>query len=328
VIVARQGVGSVSRGNPLSDLSWKYRSLFAIDTRQADFDVRGFPCGCEEQRRELEEIGKTFLIGYNCGLREETTETVQRVIDQAERHRRGFAVEGAAMGCAIADAVMLGGQRLKTWLRLNEPAYTYLAHVGAGWALARVPWRRQAILRECNPIHFWLVFDGLGFHDTYFAPKRALSGWRRMRRGYEAQAYDQGVGRAVWFIAGGNSERAIDAISHFAFVRQADLWSGLGLALAYAGGASAEALNRVLNAAGNFRLHLAQGAAFAAEAHARANYLPAHTKEAVAVLTGRDAKAVADLVRTLRSQLPSAAPADAPPYELWRREVQRALFPL
>jgi hypothetical protein len=303
----------------------RYRALFAIDLSEAGFAVRGFTAGREAQCR-LEDIGETFLRGFNLALVEDDTETLQLSVERVEPDRRGFAVEGAAMGAAVADALMLGGSRLARWTRYNNSAYTYLAHVGAGWALARVPWRRAAILRSCDAIHGWLVFDGLGFHDAYFASEKILGGWRRLTQPYACRVYDQGVGRALWFVAGGEIDRAITAITRFDSVRRSDLWSGLGLAMTYAGGASPAALAQALAAAGTFRADFAQGAAFAAEAHARANHIPAHTREAVMRVTGRDAIAAAELVRTLRAQLPAGS-GNEPAYEQWRRDIRQALAP-
>ena len=308
-----------------ASLARKYRSLFAIGAQQASFAARGFQSGSEARRRQLERIGETFLLGFNHGLIEDEVDALQAAVDRADPDQRGFAVEGAAMGAAVADALMLGGTRLDAWMRRNESTYTYLAHVGAGWALARAPWRRGAIQTACDPIYGWLIFDGLGFHDAYFSPARILRGWRRLRRPYACRVYDQGIGRALWFVAGGEIECAPALIAQFAPARRSDLWAGLGLAMAYAGGAPAAALAQALEAAGRFRADLAQGAAFAAEAHARARHIPAHTRDAVVHLTGRDAVAAAELVCALRARLPAAPSADPPAYEQWRCDVRQAL---
>ena len=231
------------------------------------------------------------------------------------------------MGCAIADAVTLGGNRLRDWMACTAQDYSYLSHVGAGWALARVPWRRKAILRHLDPVHCWLAYDGLGFHDGYFQPRRIAAGWRRLRTGYAARAYDQGVGRAAWFSSGGNVARAAAAIARLDAARRDDLWAGLGLALCYAGGASAMELLLAREAAGRARPALAQGAAFAAEARARAGHIPPFTHEAVRILTGLDVEETVRLVRRVRGSLPSTLTGTPPHYELWRLGVQQALSP-
>ncbi len=309
-----------------SGLGSRWRSLFTIHIREASFAARGFAPSDVVMRRRLELVGEIFLAGFNRALVEDDGAALAASVARIDPAHRGFAVEGAAMGSAIADALMLGGGRLRAWMARNDADYTYLAHVGAGWALGRVPWRRSAILKHRDPVHGWLVFDGLGFHDTYFHTSWILRGRRRERRGYAGRVYDQGIGRALWFVAGGNIASTMDALRRFDADRHPDLWSGLGLALAYAGGASPHDLRRATVAAGPFRANLAQGAAFGAEAHARARYIPPHTREAVSLLTGRDAEAAVRLVRGSCAALPVAEAPAAPHYEAWRRDVRQMLL--
>jgi hypothetical protein len=107
--------------------------------------------------------------------------------------------------------------------------------------------------------------------------------------------------------------------------RQADLWAGLGLALAYAGGADVAALSAVRLAAGERWKYLAQGAAFGAEAHARAGHAPDDTADALRILSSVDAEAAVRTVRYTRDQLPQTETPEMPRYEMWRCAVQRVL---
>lgn len=305
-------------------LSQRWRSLFAIDPREATLARRGFTAN-SAVGRQLERIGETFIHGFNHGLLAENTDDLRPIVESIGLDTRGFAVEGASMGVAVADALTFGTGRLRAWMAASEAQYTYLAHVGIGWALARAPWRRRLMLQGRDPVHGWLVFDGLGFHDAFFATARIVGGWRRVRRGYAANVYDQGVGRAIWFIAGGSVARAIDVVRRFHSTRHSDLWSGLGLALAYAGGADRVDLRLAVRVAGSAGPWLAQGAAFAAEARSRANHVPPDTHEAVKILSGLDTEDAVRLVRQVRASLPSAENGETPRYELWRRGVRQAL---
>lgn len=302
-----------------------WRGLFRLRPQEASFDVRGFQAGSAEMRARLEHIGETFIGGFNRALGAELPTELREAFEAVAPEDRGFAVEGAAMGCAIADAVMFGGHRLRSWLACTSEDYSYLTHVGAGWALARVPWRRRAILRHLDPVHSWLAFDGLGFHDGYFHPRRTAAGWRRLTTGYAARAYDQGLGRAAWFSSGGSIAGAAAAIARLDAARHNDLWAGLGLAIGYAGGASVMELQLALQAAADARVALAQGAAFAAEARAQADHVPPCTHETVGVLTGLDVDQTVQLVRRVRQSLPSTTTGTLPSYELWRLGVQHAL---
>lgn len=315
--VARIGVGNV-QGIPSLR-----RALFDIDDREASFEVRGFRRGDPVLQARLEGVGRTFIEGYRAGLASGRDGPSPDLLERAPPDLRGFLAEGAGMGCAVADAMSLSSRRLASW-RARAPGYDYLVHVGAGWAMARVPGLAGRMGGRLDPIHHWLAIDGLGFHDTYFHGPRILQGWRRLARGYHGAAYDQGVGRALWFVGCGDPEWAADTIGRLASARRGHLWAGLGLAVAYAGDLAEDPMRRLRHLAGPHRSDLAQGAAFAAAAWADAGHWPAHTERALPAITGHSAHAASTLVRAVRLNLPTGVDGE-PPYETWRRGVRREL---
>src|SRR5262249_3287757 len=150
----------------------------------------------------------------------------------------------------------------------ERPEHRYMIYVGAGWAVARLKRSLARAVKRRDPLLGWLVADGWGFHQTYFFPAQWGSGQKRMAAGagYLARAVDQGIGRALWFVAGADPERVANRIGRFAFDRHADLWSGVGLAATYAGGCAPHELPALVELAGEHRPQLAQGAAFAVTA--------------------------------------------------------------
>lgn len=312
-------------GRTMQSLGRRARGLFRIDTRQASFAARGFAATSAAKQVRLEHVGRTFLDGFNMALMEDDVGSVRDGFVGIADDDLGFAVEGAAMGFAVADAISLSGGRLERWLQRAGGEFTYLIHVGAGWALARTPWRRRAITAAADPVHGLLIYDGLGFHDAYFHPRRIADGWRRLTRGYAARVYDQGIGRALWFSSGADPYAAARRIAALDASRHADLWSGLALALAYAGPAESGDIERLRIAAGRHLADLFLGAAFAAEAHARAGCRPAHTVEAVAELCGLDVGDAVAIVRSVRGRLRENAPTA---YERWRNGVRAELVGL
>jgi hypothetical protein len=105
--------------------------------------------------------------------------------------------------------------------------------------------------------------------------------------------------------------------------RLADLWSGVGLAATYAGGAPTAAIEELREAAGCWTRHLGQGSAFAAAARQRAGNPAAHTELACRVLTGRTAPAAAAITDAAKHRLP--ANGRTPAYEAWRARIREAL---
>jgi hypothetical protein len=191
--------------------------------------------------------------------------------------------------------------------------------------MARLPWRRRAIIAELDPLLVPLAYDGCGFHDTYFYAGRVTGGYRRFRKGYAARAYDQGVGRALWFACGAAPAAIARAIEGFAPDRRFDLWAGIGLAAVYAGPATPEDCASLFKDAGEARSALALGAAFAAEAQMRAGHVPPDSEMVCRALTGFDAATTAAFVHEIRDSLSASRDAGIPLYECWRRGVAQAL---
>jgi hypothetical protein len=198
-----------------------------------------------------------------------------------------------------------------------------MIHVGVGWMLARVPWGMDKVMERLDPILKWLAIDGFGFHEAYFHFRRYEGHWRIPRRftGYAPRAFDQGFGRCLWFVKGTSVERITETIRSFDPSRQGDLWSGAGLAGAYAGGVERDNLTRLRQSAGEHWPQLAQGAAFAAEARHKAGNLMPNTENACEILCGLSVQNTVDLVNEAFRALPGDGAV--PAYEMWRERVQR-----
>jgi enediyne biosynthesis protein E3 len=313
----------------ISPLRYRRRLLFGLgkllelSPAQASFAVRGFTATDPARRKVLEQIGETFIAGYNAGLQAETISDLARWVALVPEHLRGFAAEGAAMATAVADALSFATARLPRLISRFGREFVYLVHVGAGWAVARVPWHRRRILAALDPLLMWLAYDGLGFHDCYFNHANVLAGWRRARSGYAKHAYDQGIGRALWFVRGGSSQLAAASIRSLPAERAGDLFSGLGLAMAYAGPTRCDDVGEALTLAKREAPHFGQGVAFACEARARAGHIPVHTRLAAEAI-GFEATALAALTRSASEELP-ATEGSVPRYELWRQRMTEAV---
>jgi hypothetical protein len=138
--------------------------------------------------------------------------------------------------------------------------------------------------------------------------------------GYACRAFDQGLGRSLWFVKGADVTAVRGAICGFQPSRRGDLWSGVGLACTYAGGVGQEEMRVLQQAAGNYRPELAQGAAFAAKARLKAGNLTAHTEMASQILCGMPAEAAAAITDAALVGL--AEEGTTPAYEVWRRRIQ------
>ncbi len=297
------------------------RLIFGISTEEATFDRRGFRSRDVHLRLRLERVGRTFLDGYHAALEAKDDAALSRRLDSVEAEVRGFAYEGAGMALALLDLLKpWGRKRLQTFIAGPGSAHDYMMHVGAGWALARLRRQPPKALAGFDTLLRWLAVDGYGFHEGYFRwPDYVVRQKTPRLNGYARRAFDQGLGRSLWFVEGADTERLPAVVNNFAESRLPDLWSGVGLACAYAGGPDDARIESLRKSAGRFSTHLAQGVVFAAAARERAGNMVEHTRAACRVLCDLTTEEAAALADSARQQLPDDQ--DVPAYEVWRRRI-------
>ncbi|MBV9690117.1 MAG: DUF1702 family protein, partial [Ktedonobacteraceae bacterium] len=288
---------------------------------EASFARRGFHDGNIQARQQLELRARTFIQGYSMALEAgDSFETLVCGLESFENEVRGFAYEGAGMGLALLDYFTPWKKRLPAFMSRAGNKHIYVLHVGAGWTLGRLPQRYSSFLAHYDPLLRWLTIDGYGFHEGFFASQRALKEQVRPHRlsGCALHAFDQGLGRSLWFVKGADVEQIVAVLKAFPEERQADLWSGVGLACAYAGGALPEAIQVLHTSAQNYRPHLAQGAAFAAKTRQRAGNATSHTDLVCHMLCGVSACEAAQVTDSSLRGLPQ----DDTAYETWRERIR------
>jgi len=300
-----------------------FKLAAGISPSEASFAKRGFWCGENAVREHLECVGMSFLKGYNLALEDQGSAVLSEKLEEVENEFRGFAYEGAAMALAILDRLIPWKKtRLQTFIDGPGSPHIFMMYVGAGWSLARLPFRRQEALAKPDPVLRWLEIDGYGFHEGFFHWPNYVKKQIRASRltGYASRAFDQGLGRSLWFVEGADVERIASTIRKFPSYRQADLWSGVGLACAYAGGADRSAAELLRRSACCYQNHLAQGAAFAAKTRQRAKNPTANTDRVCRSLCGVSADEAALITDSTRFGLPESGPV--PAYEVWRQRIQ------
>lgn len=305
------------------------KHIFGISVEEVTFARRGFNDSGRVARERLEHIGRTFLQGYHAALCDETPEVLASNLEAVGGESCGFAYEGAAMGLALLDQLSFRRRgRLLTFLNGVGSRHTYMIHVGVGWAVARVPWLRNNFRRAVaglDPLLRWLAADGHGFSDFYFKFPYFLRKPERLNQlqGYARHAYAQGVGRSLWFVTGAKANLVSQSISVLPQSLHGDLWSGVGLACAMAGGGDRAEIEHVRSLAGDYRPALAQGAAFAAKARQLAGNTTDHTETACQTLCGLSADAAAEVTDEMLKDLPEDS--RVPAYEIWRQRIQSHL---
>lgn len=302
------------------------RKWLGIANTETSFVRRGFAPGDPPIQSRLEQIGQTFVWGYNAALHINSPAELAEHLATVESESQGFAFEGAAMGLMLQDLLIPWNRGRWLYFSLRHGAtHIYMMYVGAGWALARLHRREAVTLQTLNPLLSWLAYDGYGFHEGYFHPDRFIEqqALPHQLSGYALRAFDQGLGRSLWFVHCASSNQIARTIAGFPHSRQADLWSGIGLACAYAGGVGRSEIELLQGMADSFRASLAQGAAFAAKARQRAGNPAPQTELACQVLSGLSATKTAAIVDATELLLPPDG--NEPSYEVWRQRIKQQL---
>lgn len=289
-------------------------------------DTRGFHVKNEAAKELLETVGRSFLAGYSYATGARTPADAEERLEGVAPQFRGFAYEGAAMGFTVLDRLPVGGgSRMAGFLAGRGDDHIYMAYIGIGWAMARLPRFRWPRITPLDPLLRWLVLDGYGFHQAYFHTGRYVHEQVRTDvpwptdAWYVNHAVDQGIGRALWFVGGTEPDLVCTMIDGFAETRRPDLYGGAGLAATYAGGADESELRAFWDRAGCYRPQVAQGCAFAAEARIRAGLVVPHTHLAARVFCDMTPAQAAELSGKHRPD--PHTQADLPGYELWRRRI-------
>jgi hypothetical protein len=305
------------------------RRILTPNASATKLSVRGFHIKNQDAQEVLERIGRTFLEGYGHAAEAASLRDAEESLEQIATRYRGFAYEGAAMAYAVRDGLPVGRRdNLKRFLAGRADAHIYMAYVGVGWAMARLPRFRWSGLYAPDPLLRWLVLDGYGFHQAYFRTQRYVHGQFRDDafrwppegpRRHASQVIDQGIGRAMWFVGGTDVDQVTTMIEKFPGSRRADLYCGAALAAVYAGGADRGELEAFRDRAGDHRPQVAQGAAFAAAARERAGLVVPHNELGTEVLCGMTVTEAAELCDRARQELPDDG--ENPAYAVWRQRI-------
>ncbi len=275
----------------------------------------------------LGTVVRTVTQGCHATFQHADPHALVAHLNTYDAELRGFAYEGAGTGLAALDCVLPWKNRTLSFLQGPGAHYLYAVHIGAGLALARLRRNPERFLPRLDPLMGWMAVDGYGFHEGFFARRRFVR-QQHMPAHLSPQgrrAFDNGLGRAIWFLSGGDIAKVIDTIGTFALARQPHLWSGIGLACGYTGGVDQNAIRTLQAAAGPYRTELAVGAAIAAHARQLAGSPAPYADLACVVLCGLPTAAAAELVDAAFRDVP--ATASEPRYAIWRRHIADALTP-
>ncbi len=161
----------------------------------------------------FEPVARTLVDSFYATIDDCRHEAMTARLEAVDPELRGIAYEGAGMGLMLLDSLFPYKKRLPAFIHGPGASYRCLVYIGAGLVLPRVPVNPARFLAKQDPFLRWLVMDGYGFYQGFFAwekhgrdvsqvPRSVCAATRR-------RGFDQGVGRSLWFSTGANVERII-----------------------------------------------------------------------------------------------------------------------
>jgi hypothetical protein len=298
------------------------------------FEVRGFRTDTAA-REQLEESAKQFTMGFEIAIEQKGNDAITERLEMLESQFRGFAYEGAVMALTLRDVMspLPGNKNVESFVGDQGAHQLFMAYIGIGFALARLPkflWKRALPDQSKLPDHpslNWMILDGYSFHETFFhtdkwvgtqhiSPKVPWQG----PHDYVLRVMDQGIGRSMWFINGGDVDRLTNMIEKFDPNRRSDLWSGAALAATYAGGVGEDELTHFVKNSWEYHPEVAQGSVFAIKQRVLSDLVIPHTELASQVfceMPPEEASAIAD-----ESIIDLPEDSTVPAYEIFRQRIQ------
>ena len=303
--------------------------ILMIKPAEASFAARGFDVPDAGRARKLERMLESFISGYNTAVTTPDTKLLGEKLHAAfDQHHVGFAFEGIGLYLAALDVLLpFGGGRLDRYFRGDGEKHDFIVAVGAGFVFGRIPggvFLMEKYLRTLDPFIAWCVPCGYGFHEGFFKHKQYIDAAKEPPSALSPlgkQLFDSGLGRSVWWVKCGDAGSIRAAIDGFPEPRRAELWAGIGIAAAYAGGVGVAELIRLRDLAGQYEADFLSGLPFAARLRQKAGNYSDTTELACSVLLGKSTDMTADMAEmagdAVRSQVHGRGTTNA--YDLVRR---------
>lgn len=310
-----------------------FKKIFGLPLSEVEFGTRGFyPDANSSTKEKLELSAKSVVQGYNIALQEGYSLALINQISMIENELQGFFCEGVGMGLFVKDRFSIRNtSHFDKFLQKEGRLHSYMAYIGAGLAIGVFKLPYENFLATLNPFYSNLVFDGIGFQHAYFKTAKYVNEQRYPEKAINdavmRERYFAGVGRALWFISGGNDTEAVRLVTLYPEKVRAHIWSGLGLACTYAGGVDATTLSALKLASGKYRKEFITGCLIAVHTRVRAKNLADHNSLAAHVIADKEVAHISAVSTQTKQDLDGRALLDShPTWGIWMTRLQDELI--
>ncbi len=205
---------------------------------------------------------------------------------------------------SVGAAICLDVSHPREYSRAEEimalvPEHFAALGLGAGHALANL--RVAADITPALASHYlgWLAMDAYGMHAGYFHWFDCVNSMKipLSLPPLAMEAYHQGLGRGIWFIANGSPKAVQQLIERFPVERRANLWRGVGLMTSFWGVKDELELKQFVKVSKKFRPYLQQGVAQGISMRTDMGEVVEETAGASNVICGASAPEIAHLAK-------------------------------
>lgn len=149
--------------------------------------------------------------------------------------------------------------------QMVELAPDHLAGLGLGVGHALASLNITADISQAVSEHYlgWMAMDSYGMNQGYFHWYDSVQNMQVPKNlpPLAMAAFEQGLGRAIWFISNGDPKVIQPLLERFPVTRQPNLWRGVGLMTSFWGAEDEQGMKKLLKLSKQFRPFFQQGAA-------------------------------------------------------------------
>lgn len=222
--------------------------------------------------QKMEKIKSIFQVAKEHASTLEINQLIN-FLQATEKEFLPVAYEGAAMELALND--LTERDSIFKWKQLLDASKKYACqiYIGMGWAIAQQKKSELSFLDQLSHNMQFRLWDGCGYYDGIFRQRQSIKGQKRSEhiQPKDFQAYDEGVGRSIWYICKGDETKVKELITTFDKERHSDLWRGVSIACCFVGGFDENKLRALFVSSGEHKIQLRIGAAMVAKSRIEAD---------------------------------------------------------
>jgi enediyne biosynthesis protein E3 len=241
-------------------------------------------------QEKIEKVISTFRSAQELAENLAHDELIEK-LNSYDPEFRSVAFEAASMAIAASDfqqSEIVQASLWKDFYSVHKVLYEVQLLTGFGWALASHQKKPADFLNQFDSLSAIRILDGYGYYYGLLRSRMCIADMQIPEDIHNDLqfAFDQGLGRRMWYIGKGDLERLMAMLKKFPEERKANLWRGIGTASAFVGGIDLKMYDELGRLSGNHKKQLTIGKLFAIRSRMQAKSITESIKIGCGTLTG------------------------------------------